>query len=165
MIKLSFFFRMKKIIIIIKCASLLQLPGLLNLKVNWARELCLRCKFYWASSWDKRYELNTRQLKSFSLCSVLFQDQAQVVVEEEVVVVVVVGSTLPHTSSVITALVTKCLVCLDRAERHCVTTYWFLLMPSIYMRDRIMRILIRIMQNFLRETEFFVRIMFFKSNT
>ena len=77
------FFWHEKIIIIIKCALLLQLPGLLNLKVNWARELCLRCKFYWASGWDKRYDLY-RQLKSFSLCSVLFQDQAQVVVEEEV---------------------------------------------------------------------------------
>ena len=79
---LLFFFCMKKIIII-KWASLLQLPGLLNLKVNWAREGCLWCKFYWASGWDKRYDLY-RQLKSFSLCSVLFQDQAQVVVEEEV---------------------------------------------------------------------------------
>ena len=85
------FFWHEKIIIIIKCALLLQLPGLLNLKVNWARELCLRCKFYWASGWDKRYDLY-RQLKSFSLCSVLFQDQAQVVVVEEVVVVVVGGT-------------------------------------------------------------------------
>ena len=84
--QIAFFWHEKKIII--KCALLLQLPGLLNLKVNWARELCLRCKFYWASGWDKRYDLY-RQLKSFSLCSVLFQDQAQVVV----VVVVVVGGT------------------------------------------------------------------------
>ena len=91
--QISFFLFLHEKIIIIKCASLLQLPGVLNLKVNWPRELCLRCKFYWASGWDKRYDL-FRQLKLFSLCSVLFQDQAQVVVEEEEeVVVVVVGGT------------------------------------------------------------------------